>query len=275
MVSALRPGEWYGRVDREARVGGLRLSLVHHDRPRAIEVHEHSLAYFCFLVAGSYAETHDGVTIEYEPFSIAFHPSRFAHSDEILAANSTFFAIELETAWEDRIGRRFDTSAWRFELQHGETVWLAVELLKAFLHDRLDDGFGADAIVAEMVGVALRVVDRDRPQRAWVAKVKQLLQERFTERVRLEDVAEFAGLHPASLARGFRVDEGITIGDYLSRLRVQHACRLMSNRTMSLADVAASCGFADQSHLTRTFKSITGMPPGLFRDDLRLSPSTT
>ena len=73
-------------------------------------------------------------------------------------------------------------------------------------------------------------------------------------------------MHPASLARGFRLDEGATIGDYVSRLRIQHACRLMHDEVMNLAEIAAACGFADQSHLTRVFKSITGLTPGSFRE---------
>ena len=268
---ALRPGEWYGEVAREARVNGLHLSLVRHERPRAIELHQHALPYFCFLMEGAYTETHDGATIEYEPFSIAFHPASFVHSDEILAPGATFFAIELEEAWQQRIGRHFDVSAWRFELQHGETVWLAVQLLSAFLHDRLDEGVDSDAIVSEMLGTALRMVERDRPERAWVSDVKRMLRDRFAERILLDDIAERIGLHPASLARGFRLDEGVTIGEYLSRMRIQQACRLMSKHDGSLADVATACGFADQSHLTRTFKSITGMPPGAFRKGFRLN----
>jgi transcriptional regulator GlxA family with amidase domain len=40
----------------------------------------------------------------------------------------------------------------------------------------------------------------------------------------------------------------------------------MVDPNASLADIAGACGFADQSHLTRAFKSITGSPPGVFRD---------
>lgn len=264
IVRNLQPGQWYGTVERAAHVGGINLSIVRHPHARRIEMHEHALAYFALLVAGQYSETLDGATVRYEPFSIAFHPAKIVHWDE-MGDDTTLFAIELGDDWQARIGAHFDTSAWRLELQYGETVWLAVRLLNLFLDGEVDE-LEIDAIVSEMLGVALRMVDRDRPQRAWVHEVKALLRAEFAEHVSLESLAQRVGVHPASLARGFRLDEGTTVGDYVMRLRIQHACRIMSDTSTSLADIAAACGFADQSHLTRTFKSITGLPPGLFRE---------
>ena len=263
-VTRLEPGKWYGKVERAAQIGGVNLSIVRHPHARRIEIHEHALSYFAFLVAGQYSETYDGTTVQYEPFSIAFHPAKIVHWDE-MGDDTTLFTIELGAAWQARIGAHFDLSAWRLELQYGETVWLAVRLLNLFLDGELDE-LEIDAVISEMLGIALRTVDRDRPQRAWVHEVKAILRAEFATHVSLEVLAQRVGVHPASLARGFRLDEGTTVGDYVMRLRVQHACRLMSNSAASLADVAGACGFADQSHLTRVFKSITGLPPGLFRE---------
>ena len=271
VVEKLQPGEWYGNIERSQTIGGVLLSIVFHDRPRSIGLHEHTWSYFLMPFAGAYRETKDGVTIDYDPFSIAYHPAGFVHSDEILTPEK-FFAIELQHEWQMRSGHHYDTSAWRFELQHGEAVWLAIQLLQRFLAGEIDDVFEVDTIVSEMLGIALRMVDRDRPQRAWVNDVKRLLREGYAGRVSLEDLGARIGIHPASLSRGFRLDEGITISDYLSRVRIQQACRQMTDKNVTLAELAANCGFADQSHLTRVFKSITGSPPGVFRDLLRGEP---
>ncbi|HEY1655978.1 MAG TPA: AraC family transcriptional regulator [Candidatus Tumulicola sp.] len=251
--------------ERTQTIGGVLLSVVYHDRPRSIGVHEHALSYFLMPYAGGYRETKDGTTIEYDPFSIAFHPAGFVHSDEVLAPER-FFAIEFQREWQSRAGHLYDTSAWRLELQHGETVWLAVQLLRRFLTGELDDPLEVDAIVSEMLGIALRLVDRDRPRRAWVERVKGILRDGYAERISLEHLGACIGMHPASLSRGFRVDEGITIGEYLSRVRVRQACRLMAAGPGTLAEIAVASGFADQSHLTRVFKSVTGSPPGAFRE---------
>ncbi len=265
VMEKLQPGKWYGQVERSRTIGGVLLSVVYHDVPRSIAVHEHTLSYFLLPFAGGYRETHDGVTIQYEPFSIAFHPAGFVHSDEILGPEK-FFAVELQPEWQSRVGHMFDVSAWRFELQHGEAVWLAIKLLRQFLQDEIEDALEVDAVVSEMLGIALRLVDRDRPQRAWVGEAKRLLREGYADRISLDELGRRIGIHPASLSRGFRLDEGLTVGEYLSRVRVQHACRQMAGSNLTLAQVAAGCGFADQSHLTRVFKSITGSAPGVFRD---------
>ena len=264
VIEKLQPGQWYGRIERAQTIGGVLLSVVHHDRPKQIAVHEHALSYFLMPFAGGYRETHDGKTIQYDPFSIAFHPAGFVHSDEVFGPEK-FFAVELQPEWQSRVGHLFDISAWHFELQHGEAVWLAVALLQRFLNDELE-ALEVDAVVSEMLGIALRLVDRDRPQRAWVTDVKRVLRETYAERVSLEELGARVGLHPASLSRGFRLDEGITIGEYLNRVRVQQACRAMTVPNATLAQVAVACGFADQSHLTRVFKSVTGSAPGVFRD---------
>lgn len=55
------------------------------------------------------------------------------------------------------------------------------------------------------------------------------------------------------------------IGDYVHRLRVRYASEALRRPGARLADVAADAGFADQSHMTRVFKRVTGVTPGDFR----------
>lgn len=265
-ATQLKAGQWYGAVDRTAELGGVHFSMVRHERARDVEPHVHARPYFALLVSGSYSETYGETTLVYEPFSFAFHPAGIVHSDRMGDA-TTLFALELSPEWEARVGVHFDTSDWQLELQRGEAAWLGARLLNAFLNDQLDI-FEVDTVVSEMIGIALRVVDRDRASRAWVREVETMLQEDFSRRVTLAELSETTRLHPSSLARGFRLETGVTIGDYLNRIRVQNACRLIAEQQTPLADIADACGFADQSHMTRVFKSITGMAPGALRRDL-------
>jgi AraC family transcriptional regulator len=81
-------------------------------------------------------------------------------------------------------------------------------------------------------------------------------------------VAARVGVHPFHLSKVFRRFRRQTMGDYVQRLRVQYACRLLTSGETSLAEVALAAGFADQSHFTRVCRRLTGTTPGALRDTL-------
>ncbi|MGH7573267.1 MAG: helix-turn-helix transcriptional regulator, partial [Gemmatimonadota bacterium] len=90
--------------------------------------------------------------------------------------------------------------------------------------------------------------------------------DRFTEPLRIGDVAGEVGVHPSSLARAFQQHYSCTPGEFVRRLRVDLAARRLTQPTASLASIARETGFSDQSHFSRTFKDATGMTPGAFRE---------
>jgi len=69
------------------------------------------------------------------------------------------------------------------------------------------------------------------------------------------------------LTRLFKRTLGISLYQHVLQVRVNSARSLLAAGTSgrSLAEIAAAVGFADQSHLTRHFKRITGITPRQFR----------
>ena len=101
---------------------------------------------------------------------------------------------------------------------------------------------------------------------AWVRAVRDRLHDAECGMAPLSELAHAFQVHPTYLARIFRRRYGCSIGDYARALRVSHAARrLTSQPAASVAEVALATGFADQSHLTRTFHARTGMTPAVFR----------
>jgi AraC family transcriptional regulator len=74
------------------------------------------------------------------------------------------------------------------------------------------------------------------------------------------------GVHPVTLAREFRRYYDCTIGELVRRERIGFACRELLKPEESIADVAVSAGFYDQSHFAKAFKRVTGMTPAGYRD---------
>ena len=99
----------------------------------------------------------------------------------------------------------------------------------------------------------------------WLRSARDLLDGRFDQPVSLRGLAQEAGVHPVYFAAAFRRFHGCSVGEYLRRRRLQYARRRLADPKVSLAQVAAEAGFADQSHFTRTFKRFTGMTPNRYR----------
>jgi AraC family transcriptional regulator len=133
------------------------------------------------------------------------------------------------------------------------------------------DRDGALAIESLTWEILAEAVDRggahgagkDRPR--WVERARELVEHSGVGSPGLAQIAAEVGVHPVHLAATFRRFYGCSIGEYSRRRRLEHARRLLADRSSSLAQVAVQAGFADQSHLTRAFRRHAGVTPARYR----------
>jgi len=83
------------------------------------------------------------------------------------------------------------------------------------------------------------------------------------------DLASRCGLSRSHFTRAFRISMGLPPHRWLMRFRIECAQERLERTGESIADIALSCGFADQSHLTRVFHAIIGMSPAAWRRQRR------
>jgi AraC-like DNA-binding protein len=83
--------------------------------------------------------------------------------------------------------------------------------------------------------------------------------------LRLGAWAATHSLAPASVSRGFHKVFGVSPAAFRAEARAQRALTRIASGTRPLAAVAAEMGFADQAHLSRAAKALTGAPPGRWR----------
>jgi len=96
--------------------------------------------------------------------------------------------------------------------------------------------------------------------------LRELLDERVTEGIALDEAARLVHAHPAHLVRAFSGAYGIAPHQYLMSRRVDRARRLLLDGRPP-GEVAAATGFYDQSHLTRHFRKLVGVTPGRYSRD--------
>jgi AraC family transcriptional regulator len=98
-----------------------------------------------------------------------------------------------------------------------------------------------------------------------IEKVTSYLQANLDRSLRTVELAQVMGLSSSHFCRAFKNALGIPPHSYLMRARVERAQALLLASDAPVADIAASCGFADQSHFTRLFKRFVGEAPRAWR----------
>lgn len=102
-----------------------------------------------------------------------------------------------------------------------------------------------------------------------VQRAMQLLVEATSGACPVATLAAACGLSRSHFAQAFRATTGVPPHKWLLLHRVRHACELMEHTDKRLAEIAQSCGFADQSHFSRTFRSVMGASPAAWRREQR------
>jgi AraC family transcriptional regulator len=102
-----------------------------------------------------------------------------------------------------------------------------------------------------------------------LARVLAYIEENLCEPITLADLAGLANVSRFHFARLFRHSTGLSPMSYIERARLQRAKDLIRSGPLSLTTIAASLGFADQSHFTRRFHRQFGYTPSTFAREQR------
>ena len=100
-------------------------------------------------------------------------------------------------------------------------------------------------------------------------RAKEILAANLDGAVSLAEVARQCGLSVGHFSRAFRQSLGTTPHQWLVQRRLDAAKDLIRSCAMPLSNVALSCGFADQSHLTRVFTREVGASPAAWRREVQ------
>ncbi|WP_298956056.1 AraC family transcriptional regulator [uncultured Methylobacterium sp.] len=96
-------------------------------------------------------------------------------------------------------------------------------------------------------------------------RIAERIEARLGEALTLDDLAGEAGLSTFHFAKMFKASFGIAPHRYVVERRIARAKHRLAEGRDGLADIALACGFASQSHFTRSFRQATGTTPAAWR----------
>lgn len=98
-----------------------------------------------------------------------------------------------------------------------------------------------------------------------ILTINEYLMTNYRENIDLKQIASLVNMAEGSLCRFFKSIVGITIFEYLNRIKVDLASKLLMDKSLTILDVALNSGFNNLSHFNKQFKKINGIAPLMYR----------
>lgn len=98
-----------------------------------------------------------------------------------------------------------------------------------------------------------------------INKIKEYIRSHFDQGLTLEEIAESVYLSPYYISRIFKEEQGITVMDYLTKVRIEEAKKLLRNPRYNIDEISGKLGYSDPSYFSKVFRRYEGLSPSQFR----------
>ena len=217
------------------------VTLGFEQRPawEMIPRHRHRGAYLSVVLGGSYEETGDRGRIRVRPGDMLIHGAFDSHLNRFPAAGARILNLTLPDNVEPETG-----------FARSPEMDAAIRLAER------DPRAAAELLVATAVPALAHAGD-------WPDLLADALDA--DPSLRIGDWAREHRLADATVSRGFQQVYGVSPSAFRAQLRGRRAWRRIVEPGQTLTDLAYELGFADQAHMTRTMRALTGQPPRAWR----------
>jgi AraC family transcriptional regulator len=257
-----------GSTVRRRDVAGFSLTEGLYEAGVTLAQHCHANSYITVVLSGSYNEKHSHREFQWNEGALHLLPAGESHENQFLTA-VRMLRIKIEPAALQRIGEEHARCLLQpREISGPLAAWLANRVIREFMAQDDIAPLAIEGVLLEMLAESARCSDEIRGSSApnWLRRVRESLEDSYLHAPGLTALAAIAGVHPVHLSREFHRHYQMTIGEYIRKRRIEHASELLTNSELSLAEIANTCGFSDQSHFSALFKKYSGMTPAKFRD---------
>ena len=107
--------------------------------------------------------------------------------------------------------------------------------------------------------------DKQKDASAVVAKIDAYIQDHLDRDLSRDDIARAVYRNPAYLSRLFRKETGLSLSEYIAKLRIERAKRLLTETNDKISHIAECVGYYHFSYFAKLFKKMTGLSPQEYR----------
>jgi AraC family transcriptional regulator len=265
----LGAAQYLGTNQTYLNTNGVYISLTHYTQENLQNnsLHAHANPHLTLLLQGGTTEERGKYCYERKAGDIVFFSAAEPHCNRNTLPDSKNLNFEFEPGFFEK----YEINECSIGSAASQMPNVKFLLLKAYKELMLGDplsGESIDMLLLYLIHTSKQLDKKNQKNinaPGWVRKVQECLHDKWNETVTLKELSLVAGVHPVTISKHFPVYFSCTLGEYIRNLKIERSLSLIKSSKLSLLEISYECGFADQSHFTRTFKLITGFLPNDFR----------
>lgn len=121
----------------------------------------------------------------------------------------------------------------------------------------------------QMLNASGITLDINSHEHSRVETIYSYVQKNYTETIRLDDIADLVNMTVPAFCRYFKQLTNTTFTKFVNEIRISHACKLLKDSEMGIAEISLECGFNNLSHFNKHFRIVTTQSPSVYRKEFR------
>lgn len=98
-----------------------------------------------------------------------------------------------------------------------------------------------------------------------IRQAKEYVEEHFSEKILLEDIASIVDLNPVYFSALFKKETDMNFSTYLINIRMEQAKKMLITTNDTIAAIGDAVGYGDQKYFSQLFKKVVGVKPAIYR----------
>jgi len=261
----LNKGKYYGIPNKIIKYGDILITDNEYVHSR-VDWHYHENAYFTYLLSGSLVEINRKETLNCIPGTLLFHNCQEAHYNIKPEGYTRGFQVEFSSRWLREHGLNSESIEGTGSIASAQLKNIFNSIYIESVFEDEHSQLSIESLLLQFFAEMMRIKDVSVTGKPlWLKRVESILNDHTGSEITLQYLANETGVHPVHISRMFPRYFGANLGMYIRKLRVNKAVELILNTDLSLTQVSAACGFSDQSHFIRNFRSIYRISPLQFK----------
>ena len=261
--AAAVPGEGPSRM--QLRRGAFEFTHLVLPQPTVFPEHRHDRPHIVLTYGGQWRDTSRTARFDIRAGEILFHPAQFVHASAV-DQGTELIIVHVDLAMTLAFCPLYGNVA--------RDVHLPFEALRGVpdrIREELHHGDEAAPVILEslamqMMALGSRMPDAEsRVPPPWMAEALSHIRDGIATPLTVRSIAAFVGISQSRLSLVFRTAMGRSVTEYIRETRVRAAATALRESNAPISEIALRCGFYDQAHLTRVFKTLRSVTPLQYR----------